>query len=310
MRRRTRRKHPRRRTRQRRKGGSVSPAFLESLHGALTDIFAGYHYLSKVKEEDIEIELYCEWEENENENDPSGPGNILLTLNPERVYVDLIRRCPTGPLTGSEIIRRIIQLGRRLSIPSVELSDGSTVAFPPDHDDDPACTVSLADIQILTTAAHHSWYNSFGFRSSQYAEEVTHNTAIANMSFITWIEWIAKSRRKTAMQNAQRHLTIARREGNSTEMNRFSRQLASIQGSPLEPWEEKVEDDIDAAFPELKDQSEDLRIQDAARYMVSVIRVPHIDYKSLPVRCFVEAMRVIGLELLYNPMLTLTLSST
>ena len=80
------------------------------------------------------------------------------------------------------MLKKIIAIGEELKplgVEQIRLTDASSIYYPK-----LPCSISLAGFMILTSDAHHSWYNSHGFKSSTYEEEVKHNTAFSQQQMM------------------------------------------------------------------------------------------------------------------------------
>jgi len=101
---------------------------------------------------------------------------IYLSICPTKyIYINNIEKCLD--YTGTEILQKIIDLGRHLHVEYIELSDYSMV----DSNTCKKSSVSLAAFEILTSGS--SWYNKQGFKSEYYEIEKEKNTIISNTLF-------------------------------------------------------------------------------------------------------------------------------
>jgi hypothetical protein len=119
----------------------------------------------------IYVDVYCP-----NEVFQSDVPSITMTVNDHEIYVNTLASCLKA-MRGTDILKRIILFGKELTslgIQRIRLRDASEISFP-----NLPCSVSLAGYMILTSKNHHSWYNSHGFKSEQYDEEVKENTAFS-----------------------------------------------------------------------------------------------------------------------------------
>jgi hypothetical protein len=121
----------------------------------------------------IEADVYCP-----NEVFQSDVPSLTMTIRDHEIYVNTLASCndpqPERSMRGTEVLKRIIAIGKGLKplgIQRIRLRDASAISFPR-----LPCSVSLAGYMILTSKAHHSWYNSHGFKSDDYEAEVKANT--------------------------------------------------------------------------------------------------------------------------------------
>jgi len=99
---------------------------------------------------------------------------LRVNIKDKFIRVDSLDRCDVGNEgTGNAMLRKVNELA--LSLPeynSIKLTDVSSITLCD------TIVVNLAHLKILTKGM--SWYNSHGYFSDTYADEVTHNN-----SFIT-----------------------------------------------------------------------------------------------------------------------------
>jgi hypothetical protein len=99
--------------------------------------------------------------------------HVYLTLNDRHIYLDALEKCQRG-VSGTKILRKIIDLGRIINVKYIGLEDSSF--FTIDNK-----SYLIAPLEILTTGK--SWYNRFGFESSEIKDEIIQNDSVSKMSF-------------------------------------------------------------------------------------------------------------------------------
>ena len=199
-----RRKHTRyprrlRRTRRQRTlhqyGKGVEKAWIEPIHQAIQHLFPNSNYdtnfYSANEHSAIDVSIYCPGDEPMDDNNAIG-----LSVRTDEIYVHGLRAC-TGPsqqIRGDEILKRIVAMGKELQplgIQRIRLIDASAIPYPsiPER---VGCQIPLAGYKIITSKQHHSWYNSHGFLSKQYDDEVKHNTAFVKEPMMKLVEMTHK----------------------------------------------------------------------------------------------------------------------
>lgn len=174
----TRCRRTRRRRRTRRQSGKGITDAVEPVTLAIQRAFPDFQYEVTASPSDsiVEVGVYCP-----NEVFQSDVPSLTMTIRDHEIFVNTLASCddpqPARAMRGTDVLKRIIAIGKELKplgIQHIRLMDASSISFPR-----LLCSVSLAGYMILTSKAHHSWYNSHGFRSDQYDEEVKANTAFS-----------------------------------------------------------------------------------------------------------------------------------
>jgi hypothetical protein len=94
------------------------------------------------------------------------------------IYVDSLSKCILKDgmkLTGTDIVKKIINFGKYINVSAIKLSDGSIMYI-----DNKECMFPLPKFFILTTGI--SWYNKYGFISKEYQDEIEYNESVRNLS--------------------------------------------------------------------------------------------------------------------------------
>ena len=105
-----------------------------------------------------------------------------LAIMPPYIKIELLNKCRNG-LSGKKLLHIIREYAEeRTDITHIELQDASLITN--------VCTnnsyrFSLADLYILSTGK--SWYNSFGYKSKNYTNEISHNRKLLDMNIIDFI---------------------------------------------------------------------------------------------------------------------------
>jgi hypothetical protein len=119
----------------------------------------------------------------------------------KHLYVKSLEKC--DPNSGTEILLEIIEFGKRINVPFIQLTDASYIDG-----------LNLFVLEILTTG--QSWYNRFGFMSPNHSEEVKFNAYIAQLPFATLTDY------KNYLRSIHQFPMIAQRKkitGNLTSGN-------------------------------------------------------------------------------------------
>ena len=101
---------------------------------------------------------------NANENAIPDPNFIHFHITDNRMMLNYLRRC--SEISGTEILQRIITIGRALSLHTIELHDASLIR----------CDFPLYTLSILQHG--ETWYNRMGFLSPTHAEDKEINDAL------------------------------------------------------------------------------------------------------------------------------------
>lgn len=165
---------------------------MEPVIAAIQKAFPDYQYeaifSSTNKKSAIGVDVYCP-----NEVFHEDVPTITLSIHDDEILINTLGRCEhivnqvnKKGMSGIHVLTRIMDMAmelKPLGIKRLRLKDASRVQYP-NIQPFRSCTFSLAGYKILTSKEHHSWYNSLGFRSDTYEEEVKHNTAFAEQPMI------------------------------------------------------------------------------------------------------------------------------
>ena len=91
--------------------------------------------------------------------------------------------CPDE--TATETLRDIIHIAHQTEMNLITLTDASTIYFLNDVHEDENCGISLKTFYILMKG--YSWYNSFGFHSTDYENELLHNSQFPPMKLVDFL---------------------------------------------------------------------------------------------------------------------------
>lgn len=91
----------------------------------------------------------------------------------EYLYVYNIEKYDT--ISGTNIMKKIIELGKELNVKYIELCDYAMFKLG-DYKD---ISIALAPFHIITTGS--SWYNKLGFKSNKTNDEIIENEKIINL---------------------------------------------------------------------------------------------------------------------------------
>lgn len=108
---------------------------------------------------------------------------LELIITPPYMKIDLLNKCGNG-MSGKKILQIVYNYAReRNDITHIQLQDASLIA---DVCVSNRYRFSLADLYILSTGK--SWYNTFGYKSTNYENEIKHNGKLLNMNIIDFIK--------------------------------------------------------------------------------------------------------------------------
>ena len=100
----------------------------------------------------------------------------------KNLYIDLLDRCDSN--AGSINLNKIIDYAKYLKhinlVDKITLQDESKIIIEP-NDDNMELHIDLWLLSILCKGI--SWYNSFGFVSTEFEEEVEHNSSLLLLNF-------------------------------------------------------------------------------------------------------------------------------
>jgi hypothetical protein len=111
----------------------------------------------------------------------SNKGKINFTYKEtEYLYVYNIEKYEN--FSGTKIMKKTIELGKKLNVKYIELCDNAMFNLG-DYTD---LSIALAPFHIITTGT--SWYNKFGFKSDNTSNEMIENEKIKNLSLIDIVD--------------------------------------------------------------------------------------------------------------------------
>jgi hypothetical protein len=119
---------------------------------------------------------------------------VEIDFESKMMSIDLLIGC--HPITGREMLSRLISLAKKLNFSHVILEDQSELYVHPSVYGRKECFLSLAPLRILQKG--ESWYQSLGFMSEQDAEDRVHNERIRAMSLREFAEAVAKRDKRSS----------------------------------------------------------------------------------------------------------------
>jgi hypothetical protein len=93
---------------------------------------------------------------------------ITFNFHNKNIYINQIYKC--GEMTGTETLRKIIEVGKKIMFNSITLGDQSKIRSNTCEDE-----FDLPIIDILTRDHAESWYNREGFKSTTHEDDMKHN---------------------------------------------------------------------------------------------------------------------------------------
>lgn len=140
-----------RRTHTKRQHGGTQPTD-EEIRDLIQQYFPEFSEGTRVKEG--RVFLTCPASDNPDPN--PDPNVIHFHITDNHMVLRYLRRC--SKISGTDILQRIITIGRRLSLDRIKLEDASLIR----------CDFPLYTLSMLQHG--ETWYNRMGFRSADYEE--------------------------------------------------------------------------------------------------------------------------------------------
>jgi hypothetical protein len=110
---------------------------------------------------------------------------IFLSENKSVMEIESLDKC--GTLSGTTVLKNLINIAEQLQLDEIRLLDGSTIPFGiPGNLATILCSVSLAPLYILLHGI--SWYNKFGFVSKTFLQEKQANDILRHNRFDIFIQ--------------------------------------------------------------------------------------------------------------------------
>ena len=114
---------------------------------------------------------------------------VFVRFYDNYIFIETLEKCG---IRGSETLHKIEQIGLRLdNILFITLEDGSSVEIYPETEYESGISIDLGVFKILTKG--ESWYNSLGYFSDNYAQELQINEDIIKMAlpqFQEEVKWL------------------------------------------------------------------------------------------------------------------------
>ena len=120
--------------------------------------------------------------------------SFTVNFKDKSMWVSLLAPC--SPISGAEMLRRLIALARHLQLHTVSLSDESDIYLHPSMHGRYECMLPLPYFRILLKG--ESWYQSYGFTSEKNAEDREHNERIRAMPLRDFVHAIVENEKKEA----------------------------------------------------------------------------------------------------------------
>lgn len=119
---------------------------------------------------------------------------FIMDFKDKRMWISLLAPC--SPISGAEMLRRLIHLAKRLGLRTVALSDESEIYLHPSAHGRYECMIPLPTFRILLKG--ESWYQSYGFMSEKNVEDREHNERIRAMPLRELIQAIVENEKTEA----------------------------------------------------------------------------------------------------------------
>lgn len=125
---------------------------------------------------------------------------LLLEFFKEHIFIDSLDKC--GTHSGTSLLEKIDELVMKMpDIKYTELKDGAEI-----YDD----KIRLAFLKILSKG--QSWYNSLGYFSSNYENEIKHNDLLRNMPLQELLDSCKKKLQESFKKYNTKDILIHRRD--------------------------------------------------------------------------------------------------
>lgn len=137
------------------------------------------HYFPEFPEGHIRVNnghvfLTCPLSPDSNVNTDPDPNFIHFQITDNRMMLHYLKRCST--IHGTDILQRIIMIGRDLSLHTIELDDASRVG----------CDYPLYTLSILQHG--ETWYHRMGFRYSRSVEDKKEQDRLRHLPFDEFVK--------------------------------------------------------------------------------------------------------------------------
>lgn len=172
----------------------------------------------------------------------NGEECLILEFNEDYIYIDNLNRCGTN--SGTYLLKKIDDLAALMpNIKYIGLKDGSSI-----YDE----KINLQFLKIL--AKGQSWYNSLGYISDNYENEIAHNKELCDSTLIQLLEKckdklihiFKKYRgRETLLDDIKRYKESSERSNYSKKMLQQSEQNYSNYDNYVSTEIKKIENKIE-----------------------------------------------------------------
>jgi hypothetical protein len=109
---------------------------------------------------------------------------LMISFKEDHIFVDTLDKCE---IKGSQSLQLLEKVGELFEeIKYISLNDESKIALCYDDDEDKNISIRLDILKILTKG--QSWYNSLGYVSDHFDEEIQHNREIINMNMMSFYD--------------------------------------------------------------------------------------------------------------------------
>ena len=119
---------------------------------------------------------------------------FIVNFKDKSMWVSLLAPC--SPISGAEMLRRLIALATRLQLHTISLSDESDIYLHPSMHGRYECMLPLPYFRILMKG--ESWYQSYGFTSEKNAEDREHNERVRAMPLRDFVQAIVENEKSMA----------------------------------------------------------------------------------------------------------------
>ena len=103
-----------------------------------------------------------------------------FSIQQDSIALHALIGCKKLEISGIDILTNVIDISNILKIP-IRLLDASFIQI-----ENEKCEYSLSNFYILLTG--QSWYNKYGFRSSEHAKDVAHNEKMRKLPLIDFVK--------------------------------------------------------------------------------------------------------------------------
>jgi hypothetical protein len=127
---------------------------------------------------------------------------FLTYESKEENNIKILYICRYNDISGTEILTKIINIGKKMNINFISLIDASVLYQDTEYQFD------FSYYMILLTGK--SWYNSFGFKSETHHKDFNHNSKIRKIKLRDYIEIGIRKKEEAFVDNLREKINYAK----------------------------------------------------------------------------------------------------